>query len=274
MASNYHSNQAYTTSPDSQLNLYGAPHTSPPSSISPTPTNISPTSPRTPALLPNLPLATRQLRPLKTPMYVPAVLRPTERPSRPTPLTPPRSMHGSTDSLDGVSTFRPPSRQPTSDAVTEDTERPTEGESMPEEDLGNVTGAPTRDHWKPDANAVICDAPMCYRSFNLFERRHHCRHCGHVFCNTHSHYVVPLDQDAEFHPNGIESRACKHCWERYRSWKAHRSSRTNSISSGIIGVSSSPAIGIGRGPGSRTSSDGPKTPAAASIPRDWNWSTF
>ncbi|KAL9119617.1 MAG: hypothetical protein Q9187_003828 [Circinaria calcarea] len=274
MASSYHSSQAYITPPDSQINIYGAQHTSPPNSISPTPTNVSPTSPRAPALLSNLPLATRQLRPLKTPMYVPAVLRPTERPYRPSPLTPPRSMHGSTDSLDGAGSFRPPSRQPTSDPATDDTEQPIVDEMMPEEDLGNVTGTPTRDHWKPDANAVICDAPMCYKTFNLFERRHHCRHCGHVFCNTHSHYIVPLDQDAEFHPNGFESRACKHCWERYRSWKAHRSSRTNSISSSITAISASPAIGIGRVAGNRTGSDGPKLPAAASVPRDWNWSTF
>ena len=87
------------------------PHFSPASSASTTPStaNQSPTSPRAhqpgantaPGAphLPHYPPA-RQFRKPKMPLYVPAVLRPTERPPRPAPLhTPPHSLHSSIDSL-------------------------------------------------------------------------------------------------------------------------------------------------------------------------------
>ncbi|MCJ1232540.1 hypothetical protein MMC14_000493 [Varicellaria rhodocarpa] len=268
----YHSESpTYITPPESQTHLYGNHHFSPVSSTSPTPTNVSPTSPRHSSLLLHLPLATRQLHPPKSPMYVPAVLRPTERPYRPSPLTPPRSVHGSTDSLLGDHGSLPQSRTSAPNGNNEaESERDPQGEILLEE-LGEVTGMPTREHWKPDANATICDAPICHKSFNLFERRHHCRRCGHVFCNSHSHHIVPLDQDAEFHPNGIGSRACKHCWDQYRLWKANRSSRTNSISSGNLILPGTPAIGMAKG---RDTLDEQKSPVANSVPRDWNWSTF
>ncbi|MCJ1255101.1 hypothetical protein MMC24_002917 [Lignoscripta atroalba] len=276
MASNYSSTQTYTTtSPDSQIHLYGAQQLSPVNSVSATPANASPTSPRSSNILPSLPLATRQLRPPKSPMYIPAVLRPTERPPRPSPLTPPRSVEGSVASLDGLDNGKPPSRRSTGDGKNkESVERHTDGGPTIDLDMEEVTGLPTREHWKPDAIATICDAPVCQKGFSLFERRHHCRHCGHVFCNNHSHYTVPLNEKAEFHPAGAESRACKHCRDQYRQWQATRRSRKNSISSETTTIPGTPTVGIGGGPRSAKSSDGPKSPIASSIPRDWNWSTF
>ncbi|MCJ1409775.1 hypothetical protein MMC19_003858 [Ptychographa xylographoides] len=285
-----HRSQTFTTPADAQIHLYGAQQISPAYSASDTPMNLSPTSPRNPNMLPHLPIATRQLRPPKSPMYVPAVLRPTERPPRPSPLTPPRSMHGSTDSLENsASTFAshtstPPSHSSISDSKsdipTSGPIKPAEPSVLPPLTLPDISGVPTRTHWKPDAHATICDAPICQKSFSLFERRHHCRHCGHVFCNTHSHYTIPLDQDAEFHPHGTESRACQHCWEQYRRWRKERASRPGSISSssGNTTVPGTPIIGGGGGgaPGLlRGAADtGLKSPLAQSVPRDWNWSTF
>ncbi|KAJ2996048.1 hypothetical protein NUW58_g1099 [Xylaria curta] len=37
------------------------------------------------------------------------------------------------------------------------------------------TAPPTRDHWKPDTEAAVCDEPSCLRHFNYWTRRHHCR---------------------------------------------------------------------------------------------------
>ncbi|MCJ1475530.1 hypothetical protein MMC13_004193 [Lambiella insularis] len=272
MFSNPNSSQTLTSTADSPLHLYGAPKMSPAYSAPTTPLNVSPTSPRNPNMLPQLPLSTRQIRPPKSPMYVPAVLRPTERPYRPSPLTPPRSIHGSTDSLegDGPTHSRTSSRTSTSDSKNKGIlGKGIEEEPISENPLREVTGLPTREHWKPDANATICDAPICQKSFSLFERRHHCRHCGHVFCSIHSHFSIPLDQAAEFHPQGAESRACKHCWEQYQRWRRERSSRQNSISSGSATVPCTPIVGAARG-----GSEGPKAPLAASVPKDWNWSTF
>ena len=275
MATNYNTSQTYTTPPDSQIHPYGVQQFSPANSTSPTPTNISPTSPRNATLLPYLPLATRQINPPKSPMYVPAVLRPTERPRRPSPLTPPRSLHGSTDSLDGGDRVKAPSQQTIKNGKNKDLEgRSFEDEVVSTEDLGAVTGPPTQEHWKPDADAVVCDNPLCYRTFNLFERRHHCRHCGHIFCNTHSRYLVPLDQDAEFHPEGADSRACKHCWNKYSEWKTSRRERKDDMTSCTTPVPGTPSIGVGKGRVGLGATDPPKSPVTNSVPRDWSWSTF
>ena len=274
---------AYTTPPNSQGNH----QFSPLPSASGTPTNISPASPHhASSILPTFPLATRQLRPPKLPLYVPAVLRPTERAHRPSPLTPPRSVHGSTDSLDGRDGGgRPRSRRSTNESLGgTDSDAPSEPSCQPDWSFGAVEGLPTRDHWKPDANATICDAPTCHKTFNLFERRHHCRHCGHVFCNNDSHYTVLLDHRADFHPEGNPSRACKHCWDRYGHWKAAhwargaRNDEDGDEAGGDTGSTTTPTspvsgagaqlIGGGRG------DDVPKSAVANSAPRDWSWSTF
>lgn len=150
MATNFPRADNYTTPPlGSQINLYGAQQISPVNSASPTPMNVSPTSPRNPSQLPHLPLHTRQLRPPKSPLYVPAVLRPTERPIKQSPLTPPRSVHGSLDSLDGVEAGRMLSRRSTAESMKKaGLSRLVEGERTGESETGTVTGLPTREHWK------------------------------------------------------------------------------------------------------------------------------
>ncbi|CAL8574658.1 Zn finger protein [Xanthoria parietina] len=116
MATSFPSAPAYTTPPNSQgvhTNHHGLQQFSPSDSATSTPVDQSPLSPN-PSNFPTLPLSGRQLRPPKSPMYVPAALRPTERPHRPSPLTPPRSLHGSTDSLDRTGgESRPVSRRST-----------------------------------------------------------------------------------------------------------------------------------------------------------------
>jgi hypothetical protein len=140
--------QQFTASP-SQYTLYNSQtqQISPINSATATPNNASPTSPRVPPPVPHLPAHTRQLRPPKSPLYVPAVLRPTDPPRRVTrqsPLTPPQSGNNSFDNLDNARTL---SRRSTGDsgkfglgAITE-AEWSTEG-------LGKVTALPTREHWK------------------------------------------------------------------------------------------------------------------------------
>ncbi|KAL8770497.1 MAG: hypothetical protein Q9209_003752 [Squamulea sp. 1 TL-2023] len=283
--------QAYTTPPNS----HGVSHVvhpvhhgiqqfSPSDSAVNTPMDQSPLSPNHPSNFPALPLTGRQLRPPKSPMYVPAALRPTERPHRTTPLTPPRSLHGSTDSLDRTGhESRPVSRRSTASTrkritlnqVAEDETSLDHNDHNEEDDsdLPPIEGTPTRAHWKPDSNAPICDAPTCHKSFNLFERRHHCRHCGHVFCNTHSQHKIPLDHNAEFHPEGGLNRACQHCWDRYRLWRAQRNSRNNSMTSTASAAMpmGTPIPGMG---GAGGGGEVHKGSLANSVPRDWNWSTF
>lgn len=242
-----------------------------------TPLNMSPSSPHASSHFP--PIATRQLRPPKTSMYVPAALRPTERPPRASPLTPPRSVHGSTDSLDGAESRQPISRRGTTDShnqaslsnVSEE-----DGQSQLSEHailtagLPEVTGPPTRDHWKLDANASICDAPICQRSFGLFERRHHCRHCGNVFCKRHSVWQIPLDHDGNYHPNGGLYRGCGHCWGMYSKWKEDK---VEAAARGESMTPDTPAKAVGKGSG-KSADDNKRGSVAASLTREWNWSTF
>ncbi|OJD12071.1 hypothetical protein AJ78_07284 [Emergomyces pasteurianus Ep9510] len=267
---------------------------SPIHSTTATPANNSPTSPRLQnAQLHPLQLQSRQLRPPKSALYVPAVLRPTERAAKLAPLTPPRSVHGSLDSLDDQSESTGPiTRRSTFESVKSAMSKLAEDEWLKDENLGQVTGSPTREHWKADSASPSCDSPTCRSSFGLFLRRHHCRHCGHVFCSSHTPHIVPLDQNARFHPNGIPSRACDLCWNAYNHWDKARTTRLNEIQQDLVASvdnvhdrnSSASRTMIVNGsnnaspadarPGGFPPSLGQDNLVASSVPRDWSWSTF
>ncbi|KAL0950570.1 hypothetical protein HGRIS_007372 [Hohenbuehelia grisea] len=46
--------------------------------------------------------------------------------------------------------------------------------------------------WKPDGLAPVCDSFYCSIRFGMFERRHHCRKCGGVFCRQCTSRSTPL----------------------------------------------------------------------------------
>jgi len=96
-----------------------------------------------------------------------------------------------------------------------------------EEEFGEVTGCPTTAHWKPDESSSACY--ICNATFTWYYRRHHCRRCGNLVCDAHIKHSVPLDQNARYNPNGISSKACKHCWEDWKIVKKIHHSRTSSI---------------------------------------------
>jgi hypothetical protein len=140
--------QQFTASP-SQYTLYNSrsQQTSPINSATGTPNNSSPTSPRTSMHLPYLPAHTRQLRPPKSPLYVPAVLRPTDPPkrtARSSPLTPPASRHNSFDPFENAVAL---SRRSTGESASSDLDSLLENENNAD-GLGQVTALPTRKHWK------------------------------------------------------------------------------------------------------------------------------
>ncbi|KAL5092039.1 hypothetical protein Trisim1_002428 [Trichoderma cf. simile WF8] len=136
----------------------------------------------------------------------------------------------------------------------------------------DVTEPPTRKHWKPDTESTICDDPTCKRNFSYFVRRHHCRKCGNIFCDWHSSYALPLDQNANFNPRAVPSRTCNHCFEQFKTWHSRESSLVSSPASSdahrtvpSTPIAAQPATPFGL-------PQGPEIPA--SVPRDWNWSTF
>ncbi len=128
-----------------------------------------------------------------------------------------------------------------------------------------------------DNESVICDDATCTKYFTYFTRKHHCRRCGNVFCHQHSSHLIPLDQDANYHPKGSWERSCEHCYNDFQRWIDARSSRTNSNSSDTE-EPVTPTVNCTRAKGALGSVFGQKGGMAeslgASVPRDWNWSTF
>ena len=71
--------------------------------------------------------------------------------------------------------------------------------------------------WVADELVRNCNA--CGQSFNLIRRRHHCRNCGHIYCNPCSSHFVPLTQFGYNRP----VRVCDFC---YRSYPIHENVTT------------------------------------------------
>ncbi|KAI1180376.1 FYVE zinc finger protein [Nemania sp. FL0916] len=243
--------------------------------------NGSPTSPK--------PYSRQRLRPL----YMPAVLRPTEHPYKrghgtkqeSEPQTPvqdddrPVSSAHTFMSLTGLGAWNRLNRRSTCDS----------GRSTDSEwnlDLfPKPSSPPTRRHWKPDPEASICDDPCCLRHFNYWTRRHHCRRCGNIFCDSHSAFAVPLDQDANYNPKGAMSRACAHCYSQFQAWRSRTNSQVSSNSDGSSDrqqnhSQTAPAspVTTAATPTATATGIAPSAPhpaeVAMSVPRDWHWSTF
>ena len=258
-------NQSYQISVGPQISPINTNESTSPDSISSTPT-----SPRA--------HHARQTRP----MYMPAALRPNLFPSKTnkmpiddaasTSSTEPDSALRRTNSslinLPGMSVFgNKLARVSTGDSTQSSIDGDFDPEMFPE-----VKAQPTRKHWKPDAESTVCDDPTCKRTFSYFTRRHHCRKCGHIFCDSHSTFAAPLDHDAKFNPRAPLFRTCRHCCEEFKSWYTRNSSRASSAASSDA-PNPTPSTPIGTGFGD--ASELPRGPElAASVPRDWNWSTF
>lgn len=277
MATTTYPAQTYAIPQTNQMNYYNSNGQPSPAS------STSPASPRMAELnYPYNPNPTKQLRPLKSPLYVPAVLRPTEHFPVISPATPPKSTRGSLENVDQKSGTH--FQQSDLDVYLSQIH-------VDEEELGEVTGPPKQDHWKPDDASTHCDSPSCKSSFNLIVRRHHCRHCGHIFCSTHSGQSIPLDQEAKFHPDGIQSRACEACHKQYQRWDTARSMRrknSDDSSDSKDSQSHKSATTVPNPPGHRRMMSSAvlakggqgqqrgqmSSSLAASVPKDWAWSTF
>ncbi|KAJ3415098.1 hypothetical protein HDV05_005506 [Chytridiales sp. JEL 0842] len=65
--------------------------------------------------------------------------------------------------------------------------------------------------WQPDSTALSCT--QCTKRFTLFIRRHHCRWCGKIFCDSCTAHRVPLS--SIYTASGMESeghRICDGCY--------------------------------------------------------------
>ncbi|KAF8955728.1 FYVE zinc finger-domain-containing protein [Flammula alnicola] len=88
-----------------------------------------------------------------------------------------------------------------------------------------------RQLWKPDSSSMTCDNFYCRVPFSLFERKHHCRKCGGVFCGACTSRTTPLLDTSNLSflqpPRNvpisafessispiIDSRICDDCWDQ------------------------------------------------------------
>ncbi|KAI9232992.1 MAG: hypothetical protein BYD32DRAFT_143550 [Podila humilis] len=134
-----------------------------------------------------------------------------------------------------TSTSRPPHRNhpdsPSSSTIctnicslwrtTPQQRAPSTSSPQSEKEKKSTAGSgPSRAHWKPDSSTQICTWPGCTREFSLFDRRHHCRKCGDIYCSAHCSKSVPLDRSLKFSPSeGVSCRACNACFEAYEQWQ-------------------------------------------------------
>ncbi|KAF2271882.1 FYVE-domain-containing protein [Westerdykella ornata] len=245
----------------------GSAHYTPMASAANTPVNLSPTSPRSTSHLAMYGQHPPQIRRPKNPIYVPAALRKTEVPAR---QSPPKGdagldtaagtwrpgLNGGPFAGDGASTI--------SLITTEDL-----NSIYGDAPMSPVSGPITRNHWQPDGSTNVCTASACQAPFSFFNRRHHCRKCGGIFCAQHSQRQVRLNEHALFHPEGELQRACDRCYTQYRQWEQMRNSRQNSESSG-----STAAVQIGTPIAANPPENNRVGSIANSFSGAWHWSTF
>ncbi|XP_050688551.1 RUN and FYVE domain-containing protein 2-like isoform X1 [Eriocheir sinensis] len=61
-------------------------------------------------------------------------------------------------------------------------------------DLRDVSKSLRDAQWAPDKEANKCR--LCEKEFSIARRRHHCRHCGNIFCHSCSDNTMPLPSSA------------------------------------------------------------------------------
>lgn len=82
---------------------------------------------------------------------------------------------------------------------------------------------PTRKHWLKDEAVLKCGIATCPKVFNFFERRHHCRKCGGIFCKEHTSHYLYINHLAQFTTGGrgTLSKVCDNCIREYNEFIKH-----------------------------------------------------
>lgn len=73
----------------------------------------------------------------------------------------------------------------------------------------------SRDYWMPDHSCLVCYD--CDIKFTIFNRRHHCRLCGRVFCGKCTTHSVPVSSDNLNlqREEGERIRVCNFCFKQW-----------------------------------------------------------
>lgn len=142
--------------------------------------------------------------------------------------------------------------------------------------------APTRKHWVKDEAVLKCGIADCPKTFNFFERRHHCRRCGGIFCKEHTMHYLYINHLAQFTTGGrgTLSKVCDNCIEEYNEFvkhefgvDVHHPHHSTPATSATSPIDSTPAAAnqLGRRGFTETTNN---EQMAGSVPANWSWSSF
>lgn len=231
----------------------------------------------------------RQIKGLRTPMYVPAVLRMTSNQSEPVkdlkeseqeeilPTIPPVSATPNEDVVP-----RPSALTSTVSEVLVWSQELNRSQNSVESGYPNAIHhqktTPTRRHWIKDEAAIRCGITGCPVVFNFFERRHHCRKCGGIFCSEHTSHYLYINHMAQFTTGGrgILSRVCNNCISDYnifinREFGVNVPVEDSNPTS--TPLSSEPLLTI-NAPSKASNSAARNDSVVGSVPANWTWSSF
>ncbi|GJN03665.1 hypothetical protein PR202_ga21136 [Eleusine coracana subsp. coracana] len=120
---------------------------------------------------------------------------------------------------------------------------PRRGEQSPPPSSGAVAGAQphdlSRDFWMPDQSCRVCYD--CDAQFTILNRRHHCRHCGRVFCARCTANSVPRSPGDAVREDGERIRVCNYCFKRWLEEEAAARRDLAQPSSPVLSLSPSAA---------------------------------
>lgn len=96
----------------------------------------------------------------------------------------------------------------------------------------------SRDFWMPDQSCRVCYECDC--QFTIFNRRHHCRLCGRVFCGQCTANSVPASsfQSPTDCDDWEKIRVCNYC---FKQWQMGRSAHHNGNKAPNSNPSTSPS---------------------------------
>jgi 1-phosphatidylinositol-3-phosphate 5-kinase len=136
---------------------------------------------------------------------------------------------------------------------------PRRGEHSPPPASGAAAAAEphdlSRDFWMPDQSCRVCYD--CDAQFTILNRRHHCRHCGRVFCARCTANSVPRSPGDAAREDGERIRVCNYCFKRWLEEEAAARRDSAQPSSPVLSVSPSAAsVGSDKSTSTRRSSAG------------------
>ncbi|XP_039016949.1 1-phosphatidylinositol-3-phosphate 5-kinase FAB1A-like isoform X2 [Hibiscus syriacus] len=96
----------------------------------------------------------------------------------------------------------------------------------------------SRDFWMPDQSCRVCYE--CDSQFTVFNRRHHCRLCGRVFCAkcTANSVPAPSDEPRDVREDWERIRVCNYC---FKQWEQGIATIENGTKAPSPGLSPSPS---------------------------------